>query len=567
MNTSMIRSAVLLSVLILARSVYGTGADIPWKTYEAEDMKTTGVVMGPNYGPLQVEAESCGQKCVKLRAKGYVEFTAKDDANTLVVRYSLPDSSKGGGIDSTLSLYKNGEFLKKIPVTSKLSWIYGNYPFSGGPDQGVPRNFYDETHLKDIPIKAGDVLRIEKDSDSARYCIIDLVDLEQIAPALSAPANSLSIMDFGASGKGDSDDTQALIKCVAAAGQQGKTVWVPPGDYKLSADINLASNTTIQGAGMWYTTFVGDPAVYKDKARRVRFVGAGSNLHLADFAILGKLNFRNDEEPNDGIFGPFGDNSTVSRIWGEHTKVGMWMVNSSNLVVDSCRFRDTLADGINFCVGMRNSTIQNCTTRGTGDDCFAIWPATYQEQTYTPGHNVVKHCTGVCPFLANGCAIYGGDSNRVEDSKFVDDLAGCGILISTTFPTANDYFDNNFTGTTVVENCDVIRCGGFDLWRSWRAAVQLCVDTRNISGVLIRNVNIRDSIADGFSVVASDGEHGNKTLFNAVLENVTIPNHGIGVNGRHGFWVRDDAYGSLTIKNSKITDLQNDSAHLTIENP
>jgi hypothetical protein len=251
-------------------------------------------------------------------------------------------------------------------------------------------------------------------------------------------------------------------------------------------------------------------------------------------------------------------------VWIEHTKTGIWVNNSSNLVVDGCRFRNTIADGLNFCVGMTHSIAQNCTARGTGDDCFAIWPATHIEQTMSPGHNVIRHCTGQNTFLANGAAIYGGDSNRIEDCLFTEILSGSGILLSTTFPTKNDKFDNNFSGTTVIKNCDLVRCGGFDPWRAWRAALSLCVDKRDIAGVNISNVNIRDSIADGMSVVASEGEHGRGVLSNAVMENVNIPNQGLGVGGRHGLWIRRDANGTLTVRNSKIADEKNASANFTI---
>jgi hypothetical protein len=542
------------------------GADMPWTTYEAEDMKTSGEVLGPNYGPNMVEAESSGQKCVTLGAKEYVEFKAQSAANAMVVRYSLPDANTGGGLNSSLNLYQNGKFIKKISVTSRYSRLYGQYPFSNNPSAGLPRNFYDEARLQELSVKPGDVLRLEKDADDVRYCIIDLVDLENVAPPLAAPGNSISVTEFGAVGDGEADATAALRNCIAKAVKQGKSVWVPAGTFKITGDIDVASGITIQGAGMWHTTFVGDAAQYTNTQKRVRFNGRGSNIHLADFAIIGKLNYRNDSEPNDGLGESFGTNSTISRVWVEHTKTGAWIVNSSGLVVDGCRFRDTIADGINFCVGMRNSTIQNCAARGTGDDCFAIWPATHAPQKYTPGHNVVRHCTGQLAFLANGAAIYGGESNRIEDSVFTDILPGCAILLSTTFPTADakKNIDNNFSGTTVVRNCDLIRCGGFDPWRAWRAAFQLCLDLRSISGVDIQHVNIKDSISDGFSVVASEGEHGHGTLTNASMASVDIPNYGIGVKHRHGLWIKSDARGSMTISNSTIVEQKNSSSHFTI---
>ena len=132
---------------------------------------------------------------------------------------------------------------------------------------------------------------------------------------------------------------------------------------------------------MWYTTLVGDPTLYASSSRRVTLNGNGNNIHLSDLAIVGKLNYRNDSEPNDGLGGSYGTGSTISNMWVEHTKTGAWLVNSLGLVVNSCRFRDTIADGINLCVGMRGTTVTNCTARGTGDDCFPIWPATYTVQT------------------------------------------------------------------------------------------------------------------------------------------------------------------------------------------
>ena len=446
MNTHLIRFVVYISLAISPSVVRaGVGADMPWTTCEAEVMKTTGTILGPKYEPFLVETESSGQKCVKLNSAGeFVEFTASASANAMVVRYSLPDSPSGGGLNSTISLYQNDKLVKTIPLTSHYSWIYGKYPFTNQPTDGKPRNFYDEARVRDLIIAKGDVIRLQKTYNDSAYCIVDLVDLENIAKPLQAPANSLSLIDFGASGIGDRDDTAALRHCLAAAKEQKKNVWVPAGTYKLTGDIICESGVTIQGAGMWHTTFVGDATLYDQADKRVRFKLKGSNIHLADFAIVGQLNYRNDNEPNDGIYGAGCDNSSVSRIWVEHTKVGAWFYNGTKVRVDGCRFRNMLADGINLCVGCREFVIENCAARGTGDDCFAIWPAPsdqgHVEQTPQPGCNVIRHCTGQVPFLANGGAIYGGHNNRMEDCLFQDISTGCGILLSTTFPIARRTF-------------------------------------------------------------------------------------------------------------------------------
>ena len=444
-----------------------TGATIPWTTYEAENMQTTGTVLGPVYEPYRVETESSGQKCVKLNAKNqYVAFQSASDANSMVIRFSLPDSPDGIGTRATIGIYINKKLKGNIEISSHNSWLYGKYPFTNDPAAGAPRHFYDEARIKDIKISKGDQISIrweDRQGDNATYCIIDLVDLENIAPPVKAPANSLSITDKRFSGADlPGFYTNALRKCIEMAAATGKTVWIPAGTFKIDGDITLRANTRMRGAGMWYTELAGDSALYTDPNKRVRLVGAGSNIHISDFAITGKLNYRVDRESNDGITGSYGENSTISRIWIEHTKVGMWIENSRNLQINGCRMRNTMADGINFCTGMANSVIANCTTRGTGDDCFAIWPTIGKKQVYSPGHNLVIHCTGQLPYLANGAAIYGGDSNIVKDCSFTDISQGSAILVSTTFPTESKdkSIDNNFTGTTLVENCTIQYSGG-----------------------------------------------------------------------------------------------------------
>jgi hypothetical protein len=222
--------------------------------------------------------------------------------------------------------------------------------------------------------------------------------------------------------------------------------------------------------------------------------------------------------------------------------------------VDSCRFRNTLADGINVNYAMQNTVVTNCTARGTGDDCFAIWPAP-NSGNYTPGNNVITHCTGQLPFLANGGAIYGGANNRIEDSLFSDLPYGCGILFSTTFPVSF-----TFSGTNVAQRCDVIRCGGYDGGYGWRSAVQIVMDNYNgISGVNLNNLNIIDSISSAVSILGNAGP-----LTNATATGVTISNYNLNnISGEHAWWakcINGCAIGSLTVSNSVVAEYQNDSS-------
>src|SRR5947207_5810775 len=144
----------------------GPGATLPWVTYEAEQATTTGKVLGPDYAGNTPAREASGRKCVRLGKTGeYLEFTAKSDAQGLVVRYSIPDSTDGRGADATLGLSINGKPQKKLCMTSRYTYLYGEYPFKNDPAAGSPRNFWDELRIMPGPIHAGDVIRLQKDSD------------------------------------------------------------------------------------------------------------------------------------------------------------------------------------------------------------------------------------------------------------------------------------------------------------------------------------------------------------------------------------------------------------------
>ena len=536
------RSALVIALLIAGAVIRmpaaERGAAVPWTTYEAEDMRGTQVtVLGPPAPardrnaplPSTVESEASGRRCVRLDAVGAaLQWTAQGAANAVVVRYSLPDAADGGGLDSRLALFVNDRQVATLPVTSRCSWRYGGFPFRNDPHLGNPRNFFDEVRVKGLAIALGDTLRIER-VDAQLPCTIDLVDLEPVPAPLPAPAGALDVTaaPFAADPSGRVDATAAFRACLAAAGP-GKAVWIPAGRFLISGDLDIPAGMTLQGAGMRHSTLVGDPAQYNlpdrgGERKRVRLNGGGSGIHVADFAILGCLDHREDSEANDGFSETFGTGSTISRVWVEHTKTGAWIANSRGLVVDSCRFRNTIADGINLCVGVREAVVRNCSARGTGDDAFAIWPATYAPQAFAPGLNVISACTAALASFGSGVGVYGGEGNSVQDCRFTDVPCGCGVLVAGTFPIGG----NGFSGTTLVQRCDLLRCGGFDTgWNAWRGALTICPQANDITGLRIDQVTIRDSLSYALQF-ANPGNR--KVLGDAAINRLEIAGYGVAV--------------------------------------
>jgi Alpha-1,3-glucanase catalytic domain D1/Carbohydrate family 9 binding domain-like/Alpha-1,3-glucanase catalytic domain D2/CARDB/Carbohydrate binding module (family 6) len=636
------------------------GALIPWDEYEAENGVTNGVILGPSTTTGNVASEASGRKCVQLDAIGkYVEVTTTKAANSIVVRYSIPDAQNGGGITAPISLYINGVHTQDITLTSKYSWNYGAYPWSNDPSYGAPRHFFDEAHalVGNIPVGAKVKLQVDAGDNAGSY-IIDLIDLEQVGPSLTKPADFLSITDFGAIPNDGIDDTNAIVACINAAKAQGKGVWIPDGTFQRTAGpqvatdhpgysgagfvtgfatigatarvnlnafstagsypvtihyangsgvaqtislyadrvktdtisleptanwdtwadktitVNLKSGTgerigfthnstdsaninidyltvngtkyeiengyltcpiyvdhvSIQGAGIWYTTLAG----YYNQ-----FVCNGDNCKLSDFAIFGETDSRNDELDDNAFAGYAGTGSVLQNLWVEHTKCGFWVGNSpqgrtNGLLVTGCRFRDTMADGVNLCDGTTNSIIENCHARNTGDDSFAIWSAIYSTSIWGTDSNIIRKNTVQLPWLAQGVALYGGYGNTAEDNLIFDVPTSAGILVSTTFDCIP------FSGITTVQRNSLVRCGAFD---QLYGGIRIMCDKQNISGLRINNLDIYDSTDCGIRFM------GAQTLSDSIFDTIQI-----NWCGAYGIYASGETKGAVTINNVTVAN-------------
>src|SRR6185295_16678810 len=352
----------------LAAATGGVGATLPYVEVQAENATTNGTLIGPSATYNTLPAEASYRKAVTLGAGQYVEFTSPVASNSFVFRYSIPDSSGGSVYTTPINFSINGTKQTNFTLTNAYSWYYGGYPFTNSPGSN-PHHFYDEAHrLFGQTYPAGTKFRLQVDAeDTASSYTIDFADFESVAGALAQPAGSVSVTSRGADPTGVADSTAAFNSAISAAGAGG-TVWIPEGTFKIPGHLIL-NNVTIKGAGMWRSTVVGDaPGFYGG------FVpGGGSNVHLADFAIFGNVQERNDGAQVNGIGGAL-SNSTVDRIWIEHMKVGAWMDGPmNNLVFSGMRIRNVTADGVNFHNGVTNSKVTNSDLRNLGDDGLATW--------------------------------------------------------------------------------------------------------------------------------------------------------------------------------------------------
>ena len=515
----------------LAAATGGVGATLPYVEVQAENSSTNGTIIGPSadYGTLPAEASY--RKAVTLQGAGkYVEFTTPAATNSIVFRYSIPDTSGGSVYTAPLSLYIDGAKSTSFTLTNAYSWYYGSYPFTNAPGSN-PHHFYDEVHrLFPTTYPAGTKFRLQVDAaDTASSYTIDFADFESVAGALAQPTGSVSVTSKGADATGAADSTAAFNSAISAAGAGG-TVWIPEGTFKIPGHLIL-NNVTIKGAGMWRSTIVGAaPGFYGNYAPN-----GSSGVHLADFAIFGDVQERNDSAQVNGIGGAL-NNSTVDRIWIEHEKVGAWMDGPfTNLVFTGMRIRNVTADGVNFHNGITNSRVTNSDLRNLGDDGLATWSEQNADVNDSFDHNTVQY-----PILANGIAIYGGHDNFVTDNRVIDSglTQGGGIHVAQRFASTT-------LGRTDVLRNTLIRSGGLD--PNWQFGVgALWFDARDgaMTGLTnVDNILIQQSPYEAIQFVSGSN------ISNVKINNATIQNTGT-------FVVQEQVAGSATITNSTATGTQ-----------
>ena len=125
------------------------GANLPYTEVEAEGptVTTTGTLVGPSYTFTTLAAEASGRKAISLAPGQSLDLPAPTTTNALTIRYSIPDSATGGGLDTPLMLLVDMGFVQNVTLTSNFSYFYGAYPFTKNPSDGLPHHYFNEVDV------------------------------------------------------------------------------------------------------------------------------------------------------------------------------------------------------------------------------------------------------------------------------------------------------------------------------------------------------------------------------------------------------------------------------------
>jgi hypothetical protein len=554
----------------------GRGANMPYDQIEAEDAAVGGgaAVVGPNRSIGDLAGEASGRRAVTLNSNGsFVEFTTRASTNTLVTRFSIPDSAGGGGINSTINVYVNGAFHKALPLTSKYAWLYGAEASpNNSPGSGPARHIYDEASLMlDGTFPAGTKIKLQKDPANSTTYAIDFVNTEQVAPIASPGAGFVTPAGFT-----HQDVQNALDRVRQDASLQG--VYLPAGDYPTASKFTVYGKAVrVVGAGPWFTRFVA-PTTQANTDVGFDAQSSANGSTFSGFAYFGNYDSRNDGPGK--VFNFAGtSNMTIDNVWVEHQMCLYWGANTDNSTIKNSRIRNLFADGINMTNGSSGNTVSNNDARATGDDSFALFNAT-DNGGGEVRDNVFENLSATLTWRAAGFAVYGGTNNIFRNLYVADILVYSGITISSLdfgIPMAGF----GATPPTRFENVSVVRAGGHFWGAQTFPGIWIYSATKIFQGIRLTDVDIVDPTYSG--IMFQTDYVGGSPLFpvaDTILTNVSISGarkSGDAYDAKSGFgiWANElpepgegpargtAVFNNLTLTNNAV-DIRNTTTTFTI---
>ncbi|MER8071193.1 glycosyl hydrolase family 28-related protein [Streptomyces sp. NPDC094034] len=549
-----------------AKAVASAGATTPFVTVEAESGSLGGGAVVRSLKPgdpaptkASLETEASGYALVELSGTGdSVEIRNKTGkkANTLVVRASIPDAPEGGGITASLNLYVNGQFRQAITLSSAQAWNYREA--TTNPDDpnagGMPYRFYNEfpVWVTGAPIAPGSTITLKKDAaNTAAVYDIDSIDLENVGAALAQPADSLSVVAYGADPNFSKDSTVAIQDTVNAARQQGKSVWIPKGKYLTNSLASKPLDFTgvkVRGAGMWHTTLYRKVPLPANSWRSQILVGSGTSvtdLQVDTNAIWRGVGGTGGSDYGFNASGAGG--WLLDRIWTRHIDAN-WLSGTGGIARNS-RTADTYGDGFNINNGNTKNpdklgldiTVQNNFARGTGDDSFAVYSDSGAAGTngQLSGAKVLNN-TAIAPWWANGLRIAGGRDiemkNNLVNSVSSNSALDIGVFGDTGHPLES---------ATVSGN--VLLGGGG--WNGVRHGVRISSPTgTSLYPDAYTNVTLTDNVLRG---ALRAGLYIDLTRVNATLKNNIIDGP-----ATQGIWITSGVTGTGSFTGNTVRNLR-----------
>jgi hypothetical protein len=296
----------------------------------------------------------------------------------------------------------------------------------------------------------------------------------------------------------------AVQNCINAAETAGKGVWIPSGTYYISQQLN-ASNVTISGAGVWYTTLY------------CQYTGAGYSAFATADCNISNLFFDSNCIARSTACGAISMSGVsgwlIDHVW-VHNMQPCWL-SGTNGTIQNSRSENSWADGINLnnstnANGLgKNLTAQNNYIRGSCDDGIAVNAQNGEGASGNMVNPQVLNNTAVATTGASCISIYGGSGDIVENNLCADPTENYGLHGDTFGSGGNPLQSGLFQGNVLVRAPGFVESGALHL---------------GSNGTATFNDNIIfNSLAAGISLASSTGTFTSNVIDQPSNQGVLIP--------------------------------------------
>ncbi|GGO08462.1 glycosyl hydrolase family 28-related protein [Saccharibacillus kuerlensis] len=277
--------------------------------------------------------------------------------------------------------------------------------------------------------------------------MLAVVCLGPLSSAQAAkPANSLSVTAYGAIGNGKTDSLKAFEKTIKAAKKQGKSVYIPAGNFLLSGRLTI-DGVKVIGAGAERSILTSTNSESGSIDLR------GENVELQNLAhVYKKTGKRDGADAKNSITVLGASNFVIQnvRIVGAGTAGILVRDSAVDGTISNNLVKSTKADGIHITGGSQRITVEHNTVKKTGDDAIAV--VSYKKDRAMTSNIVIRENSVGYASKARGISVVGGSDVLIEKNKINNtEMAGIYIAVEAGFETRNV---NNvgISGNTVIKS-------------------------------------------------------------------------------------------------------------------
>jgi hypothetical protein len=247
----------------------------------------------------------------------------------------------------------------------------------------------------------------------------------------------ISPSDFGAKGNDSADDTAPMQACISRAAASGKSIWIEPGIYRVSATLLIsgveATRLVMVGASR-------PDCVFRNMADGLDLmrvdIGAGAISHVAfrNFSITAQT-----ISTGAGIALASGDGTVVEHVTTalHRNAVESSVVTDTSLYDCVATSTDGTSSGVAFNLGIRASAIRCRVTQATGGVGFSLAGAGAHAMNCTAS----SAATGF-QFVANDTSVLFCQASSCTTGYGIGAFARVGPLFSSGSGNTTDFSTN-----------------------------------------------------------------------------------------------------------------------------